>query len=100
LQQNQESLSERCRKVSDSISTTQQFLLNDASVALYRVQENVIKRVPLMIAERRELQATDAKLEAAIVDLQEASKIISQIKTGTNLNTANQWLQHALRNTL
>ncbi|KAJ3141421.1 hypothetical protein HK101_003404 [Irineochytrium annulatum] len=77
--QSEPSLKERGRTAANDISDALVYLLNESSVGLYRVQEHVFKKVPLLVAEKMDLAAVEEQVALASSDLAEAQDLVAKM---------------------
>ncbi|RKP15198.1 hypothetical protein BJ684DRAFT_14522 [Piptocephalis cylindrospora] len=80
-----------------NVSLTHRALLNDASLGLYRVYENVKVQAPEMLAAKASMDKEQLKMERAIATAEDLQKILANLHRCKSFNQVNQWLKEAIQ---
>ncbi|KAK3839847.1 MAG: hypothetical protein J3R72DRAFT_447271 [Linnemannia gamsii] len=90
------SLQIKARKMSIHMSETITGALNDSSLVLYRVNEHVHKKVPVLVQEKKALSSIRKDVETANEDMEDARLAISSLQRITEFGTIEALVQRSL----
>ncbi|TPX32239.1 hypothetical protein SmJEL517_g04634 [Synchytrium microbalum] len=88
---------EKAHKATAEVSDLTTHLFNESSLGLYRIHENVHRRVPQLVRDRRELKLINDLLTKANKDLVEAKEITSSLKDITAFHDSRQLMMRIVR---
>ncbi|KAI9226876.1 MAG: hypothetical protein DHS80DRAFT_32327 [Piptocephalis tieghemiana] len=92
----QERFLDRANDLGTNISLTQRALLNDASLGLYRVYENVKVQAPEMLSVKATMDKEHLKMDRAIATAEDLQKILANLHRCKSFNHVNRWLKDAI----
>ncbi|KAI9327969.1 hypothetical protein BDR26DRAFT_874622 [Obelidium mucronatum] len=90
-------LRERAQEVTAATSDTLLQLMNESSVGLYRIQEHIIKKTPLIVAERKAQQPLGTQIELAVSDVREAAVLVGKMNRVTGFHRSVELLKTLFR---
>ncbi|GJJ78299.1 hypothetical protein EMPS_10658 [Entomortierella parvispora] len=90
------SMQSKARKMSVHMSESVTSVLNDVSLVLYRVNEHIHKKVPILVQEKRALSNLGADVERANQDMEDARLTLTSLRRISELGTIEALVKRAL----
>ena len=72
-------LESKCRKLAEKFADDVHVLINEPSLALYRLQEHCRRTFPALVEKKYEASKLHADLSGRLFDLEESSKALDQM---------------------
>ncbi|KAJ3024431.1 UNVERIFIED_CONTAM: hypothetical protein HDU68_008163 [Siphonaria sp. JEL0065] len=86
-------LREKAQEVTSATSDSLLQLMNESSVGLYRIQEHILKKTPVIVAEKKAQQPLSSQIELAVSDVREASELVGKMNRVTGFHRSVELLK-------
>ncbi|TPX42817.1 hypothetical protein SeMB42_g04978 [Synchytrium endobioticum] len=88
---------EKACKAASDISDLTLHLFNESSLGLYKIQENIHRRVPQLVRDKQEIKSISDSLSKANKDLVEAKEIIATLGRISAFADSRQWMMRIVK---
>ncbi|KAJ3072074.1 hypothetical protein HDU98_004345 [Podochytrium sp. JEL0797] len=89
-------LRDQAQEVSKATADALVQLMNESSVGLFRIQEHILKKTPMIVAEKKVQLPLALQIEQKVSDLREAQELVGKMNRVTGFHRSVEMLKAVL----